>query len=54
MFEIIVASYYYYCYNFYYYYGRLYTITGRDLASDTRLQRNVDDLRTTAGCGLDV
>ena len=41
MFEIIIAS-YYYCYNFYYYYCRFYTITGRDLASDTRLQRNVD------------
>ena len=42
MFEIIMASYYYYCYNFYYYYSRLYTITGSDLTSDTRLQRNVD------------
>ena len=49
MFEIIVASYYYYCYNFYYYYGRLYTITGRDLASDTWLQRNVDDFTYFSG-----
>ena len=37
-----MASYYYhYCYNCYYY-CRFYTITGSDLASDTRLQHNVD------------
>ena len=44
-----MASYYYYCYNFYYYYGILYTISGRDLASDTRLQRNVDDFTYNGG-----